>query len=486
MRNSSEASSSIVRKPAVAQVVDVVDVPLALPQVEDVADGVDVVLGVQGHPVFRNVLIELAVDPEPADLAQAVAVGIEKLLVKELAGLFQLRGIARPQPLVDPQESTLVIGGRVFLKRLENQRVARILEDADRAQIAGVGQHLRMGLGDRRAAVDQDLAGGGVDDIAAGDAPLELGGRLGIGRVDVFGFVERLKDRLVARIGRAHRTQQGHRRELARLVDPHAQGVFLGDLQLDPTAALGDDPAGMQLLVARLDLDDEIDAGRAVELADDDPLGTVDDELAAADHDGHVTQVDRFLEGGLALVEPEPDVERPAVGQAELAALVGVVARLAQVVVEILELERLVVTLDRENLAEDPFQPGVAALVDRQVGLEEPLVASRLDLRQIRNGKIIGDPAEVAFLGRDNSPHGSRCGHVIALLMGRRECKRAGRSASPDRSCTPRYPVAANHVGRPRGRAGRDQCWLVKGSLSCAAGSFEGSPRPGKPPRPPA
>ena len=72
--------------------------------------------------------------------------------------------------------------------------------------------------------------------------------------------------------------------------------------------------------------------GRAVELADDDALGAVDDELAAADHDRHVAEVDRLLEGGLALVEPEPDVERSAVGQAELAALVGVVARLAQVV----------------------------------------------------------------------------------------------------------------------------------------------------------
>ena len=199
--------------------------------------------------------------------------------------------------------------------------------------------------------------------------------------------------------------------------------------------------------------------GRAVELADDHALGTVDDELAAADHDGHVTQVDRFFEGGLALIEPEPDVKRPAVGQAELTAFVGVVTRLAQIVVEILELERLVVTFDREDLAKDPFEPGVAALVDRQVGLEESFVASRLDLRQIRNRKLIGDPAEVAFLGRDNSPHGSRCRHVIALLIGRRECKRAAVVTRPRTShaCWG-TPFNATHVGRYRGKAGRDQC----------------------------
>ena len=247
-------------QPAVAQVVDVVDVPLAAPQVEDVADGVDVVLGVERHPVFGDVLVELAVDPEPADLAQAVAVGVEELLVEQLAGLLQLRRVARPQPLVDLQQRTLVVGGRVFLERLEDQRVARLLEDADRAQVAGVGQDLRRGLGDRRAAVDEDLAGGRVDDVAAGDAALELGGRLGVGRVDLLDLVERLEDRLVARVLRAHRAQQRHRRELARLVDAHAQRVLLGDLELDPASALGDDAAGVQLLVARLDLDDEVDA----------------------------------------------------------------------------------------------------------------------------------------------------------------------------------------------------------------------------------
>ena len=96
-----------------------------------------------------------------------------------------------------------------------------------------------------------------------------------------------------------------------------------------------------------------------MELADDHALGAVDDELAAADHDRHVAEVDRFLERRLALVEAEPDVERAAVGQAELAALVGVVARLAQVELDVFELEGLVVALDREDLAEDPFEARV-------------------------------------------------------------------------------------------------------------------------------
>ena len=151
--------------------------------------------------------------------------------------------------------------------------------------------------------------------------------------------------------------------------------------------------------------------GRAVELADDDALGAVDDELAAADHDRHVAEVDRLLERRLALVEPEPDVQGPAVGQAELAALVGVVARLAEVVVEVLELEGLVVALDREDLAEDPLEARVAPLVGRQVGLEEPLVAAGLDLGEVGYGELVGDPAEVPSLARDDSTHRGRGGH---------------------------------------------------------------------------
>ena len=56
-------------------------------------------------------------------------------------------------------------------------------------------------------------------------------------------------------------------------------------------------------------LADEVDAGAAVQLADHHPLGAVDDELAAAEHDRHVAQVDFFLDR-LLLGQAEPDLER--------------------------------------------------------------------------------------------------------------------------------------------------------------------------------
>ncbi len=57
----------------------------------------------------------------------------------------------------------------------------------------------------------------------------------------------------------------------------------------------------VQPAFAGLGIDDVIDAGRAVQLADHHALGTVDDELAAADHDRHVAQIHFFLDRLLLL-----------------------------------------------------------------------------------------------------------------------------------------------------------------------------------------
>src|SRR5207249_1113571 len=88
------------------------------------------------------------------------------------------------------------------------------------------------------------------------------------------------------------RAKESRRGDFARLVDADGQNVFLGDRTFDPAPALRDDAAAVQRAVAFLHFDEEINAGRAVKLGNDDSLSAVDDELAAADHDGDFTQVD--------------------------------------------------------------------------------------------------------------------------------------------------------------------------------------------------
>ena len=112
-------------------------------------------------------------------------------------------------------------------------------------------------------------------------------------------------------------------------------------------------------------------------------------------------------------------MQRAAISQAKLPALVRVIPRLAQVVLQELELERLVIALDRKDLAKNPFQARFLSLVVRRVGLQKPLVAPRLDLGQVGDRKLVGNPAEVPLLPRQNSPHGRRDGHGLALQKGR-------------------------------------------------------------------
>ncbi len=159
----------------------------------------------------------------------------------------------------------------------------------------------------------------------------------------------RAADRRSSLYLRVHRPQQRHDRELAALVDADREAFLAGDVQLDPAAALGNDAATVQAALAgAFDFADEVDAGAAVQLADHDALGAVDDELAAAEHDRHVAQVDFFLDR-LLLGQPQPDPERPAVGQPQLAAFVGLVAGLAQLVADVFQAQRLVVAFDRER-----------------------------------------------------------------------------------------------------------------------------------------
>ena len=231
---------------------------------------------------------------------------------------------------------------------------------------------------------------------------------------------------------------------LPRLVDADAERVLLGDVDLDPAAALGDDAAAVQLAVAGLGLDDEIDAGRAVQLADDDALGAVDDELAAADHDRHVAQVDFFLDG-LLLVEAQPDAEGPAIGQAQLPALVGAVARLAQLVPDVLQAQASCRS-SRSGRFRAGRLPGRSAC------------AFRAARRAAGSGRRTASARRSAAAPRRRRRSGRSCGSCSGMMMrwagmGMSCCsfpkKRRGRHRRRGDAAT--KPVSARH-GRCEGR----------------------------------
>ena len=130
----------------------------------------------------------------------------------------------------------------------------------------------------------------------------------------------------------------------------------------------------------------EEDAGAAVQLADDDALGAVDDERTGVRHQRDLAEVDLLLldvaDDALAAVAGVVDhqlrrhLDRRRERHAALAALVDVVLRLLEVVGDEDELARPVEVLDREDAAEDRLEPDLLALVRRDVRLQELVVAT--------------------------------------------------------------------------------------------------------------
>ena len=128
--------------------------------------------------VFGHVELELAVDAEAADAAQAVAVGVVELFVEQRPGLFQLRRIARTQPLIDPQQRFFVAGVVSSARLLKISGVFGVVHHLDLRRRPEVQIASADVLGDLLAALDDDLAGpvaaDRIDDVVDGDLAFDL------------------------------------------------------------------------------------------------------------------------------------------------------------------------------------------------------------------------------------------------------------------------------------------------------------------------
>src|SRR5262249_54866133 len=141
-------------------------------------------------------------------------------------------------------------------------------------------------LGDLLAALDEDLArpfaANGVHDVANRNSAFNRGGAAATADFLLIGFIERAEDVGVEPVLGVHRAQQRDDGELAALVDADGDAVLFRGIDFDPASALGNDAATEQPAFARFHFGNEVDAGAAVQLADDDAFGAVDDEFAAA------------------------------------------------------------------------------------------------------------------------------------------------------------------------------------------------------------
>ena len=103
-------------------------------------------------------------------------------------------------------------------------------------------------------------------------------------------------EQLLGRV--AERAQQHRRVQLAAAIDADVEQVLGVELEVEPRAAVRDDARAVEQLARRVGLAlvvIEEDARAAVQLADDDALGAVDDEGAVVGHQRDLAEVDLLL-----------------------------------------------------------------------------------------------------------------------------------------------------------------------------------------------
>ena len=79
------------------------------------------------------------------------------------------------------------------------------------------------------------------------------------------------------------------------MVDANGNRFFPGNVEFDPASAFRND-AATEALAVEFRFGEEVDARAAVQLADDDAFGAVDNEFAAAEHDREFAEENVFFD----------------------------------------------------------------------------------------------------------------------------------------------------------------------------------------------
>ena len=170
--------------------------------------------------------------------------------------------------------------------------------------------------------------------------------------------------------------------DLSSPIDPGEQEILVVELEIEPRSPIRDDATGVDLLACRADRrrDRRVveDAGRAMQLGDDDALRSVDDEGSLLRHHGDFPEIDLLLLHiadrlrSPAVVpgdESNRHLERSRIGHSAREAILHVVFRLLEGVTHELERRGVIEILDRKDRVEHRLQADVLALFHLHMGL---------------------------------------------------------------------------------------------------------------------
>ncbi len=135
--------------------------------------------------------------------------------------------------------------------------------------------------------------------------------------------------------------------------------------------------------------------GRTVQLADNDPLGAVDDKCALRRHERQFAHENFLLFSPLLFFEQERDVEGSAVSQSLAQAFEPIHLRLADFVGVEVQDAFAIVALDGKHLGEHGLQSQVFPFGRRYFGLQKFPIRIGLQFDEVRRGDDFFDLAEV-------------------------------------------------------------------------------------------
>ena len=412
-----------------AEVIDVVDDADAALEADEILGRGDDVTGLEDALLELDLEAELLVDLVAADAAEVVTLRIEEEALEEGLGVRGGRRLAGAQALVDFLEGFLFVARRIFLERTdEGAFVDGGVDHADRGDAVFLeGAHDLLRERFKRTREHDALLG--IDRVFDED---ERGNVLeveGFGNFEVFDLVEEIQDIDVARV--ADSAEQRRDEEFATTtaaIEIDVEQIVVVELDFKPGAAIRDDAEGVQQFTVRVRRHFESDAGRAMELRDDDALSAVDDEGAALGHHGDFAHVNIFILDEVFLAEAELHVKGHRVGDAFAETLELGILRITEGVGNVFEDETLVVRMDREYLAENGLQALGLALLLRNTFLEELEIGRDLNLNEIRRLNDFAEFAEVRAFGVSAVGHGNIRSEVNdeKKTSARRSMRRAG------------------------------------------------------------
>ena len=287
---------------AVAEIVDIVDLALAVLQVDKRLHHRKDVLGAERGDGVLGVEVEAHVELDAAHGRQVVAVGIEEQAGEQRFRGLERRRLAGAHDAVDVGQRLLALLGLVDLERVADPRTRRDVIDVEQLDPVDAGLVEQLEILGRHfvAGLDIDLAGRLVDQVIGRIAAEDFLGRdqqVGqavLGRLvggagadllarrehDFAGLrVDDVEHRLLAAPvlglerddpatlaadeghavveivedlfrGHAERIEQGRHRQLALAIDPDVDDVLGVELEIEPRAAIRDHARREEILAA--------------------------------------------------------------------------------------------------------------------------------------------------------------------------------------------------------------------------------------------